>query len=78
MAHRYERRIHEIEREEAAAKQLHWHNQINRDLIKNDLKPAGNMNVAINRAYENEIIGTKTCAKAHEIRLNGNEAKHKF
>ncbi len=78
MAHRYDRRVHDQAREELVQQQIHWHNQINKDLVKHGLGPAGNMGNAINKAYDNNVIHTKTMAKAHDIRVAGNAAKHNF
>ncbi len=78
MAHRFDRRVHDEVREQQAKQQLHWHVQINKDLAKHGLTPAGNMADAINKAYDHSVIHSKTMAKAHDIRLAGNGAKHNF
>lgn len=78
MAHRYDRRVHDEVREQQVREQVHWHNQINKDLVHNNLAPAAYMANAINRAYHNDVIGTKTADRAHEIRIAGNIAKHNY
>lgn len=78
MAHRYDRRVHDQGREEMVQKQIHWHQQLNKDLMKAGMSPQGMMNDAINKAYQNDLIGERTVMKAHDIRVAGNVAKHKF
>lgn len=81
MAHRFDRRKpteEEMERREKADRALHWQIQLNKELVNNGLRPCNNMVNAVNKAYDNDLIGTATYDRAHELRGVGNVAKHDF
>lgn len=55
-----------------------WHRALNDELRKIGKSPEPMMNNAIKKAKKYDLIGDDTVAKAHKIRKDGNDARHKF
>ena len=55
-----------------------WHRALNDELRKIGKSPEPLMNNAIKKAKKYDLIGDDTVAKAHKIRKDGNDARHKF
>lgn len=55
-----------------------WQKELNDRLERDGHKREGMFNKAINEAKKLHLIGDNTARMANDIRIRGNEAKHKY